>query len=150
MSVDSLSILLFACRVISRFFICPYFSKLTISKNYFRYTIWVLNSLDPDQPLFLVGPDLGPNCLQKLSADDTSMQGLNGNYCMIWWKRSGFSYRASNLSPAQFQFSTSQYYVDGNEGSDQTAPCAVWSEPFFGHHQSSHKSIFCWQCISII
>ena len=29
----------------------------------------VSNSLDPDQPRHFVGPDLGPNCLQKLSAD---------------------------------------------------------------------------------
>ena len=29
------------------------------------------NSLDPDQVRYFVGPDLGPNCLQKLSADDT-------------------------------------------------------------------------------
>ena len=29
------------------------------------------NSLDPDQADGFVGPDLGPNCLQKLSADDT-------------------------------------------------------------------------------
>ena len=28
------------------------------------------NSLDPDQGGHLVVPDLGPNCLQKLSADD--------------------------------------------------------------------------------
>ena len=27
------------------------------------------NSLDPDQDRHFVGPDLGPNCLQKLSAD---------------------------------------------------------------------------------
>ena len=26
--------------------------------------------LDPDQAQHNVGPDLGPNCLQKLSADD--------------------------------------------------------------------------------
>ena len=32
----------------------------------------VSNSLDPDQALHFVGPDLGPNCLQKLSEDDTS------------------------------------------------------------------------------
>ena len=32
------------------------------------------NSLDPDQARRSVGPDLGPNCLQKLSADDTSRQ----------------------------------------------------------------------------
>ena len=32
----------------------------------------VSNSLDPDQVRHVVGPDLGPNCLQRLSADDTS------------------------------------------------------------------------------
>ena len=32
------------------------------------------NSLDPDQARHFVWPDLGPNCLQKLSADDTRMQ----------------------------------------------------------------------------
>ena len=30
------------------------------------------NSLDPDQDGHSVGPDLGPNCLQSLSADDKS------------------------------------------------------------------------------
>ena len=29
------------------------------------------NSLDPDQAQHSVGPDLDPNCLQKLSADNT-------------------------------------------------------------------------------
>ena len=29
------------------------------------------NSLDSDQAQHFVGPDLGPNCLQRLSADDT-------------------------------------------------------------------------------
>ena len=29
------------------------------------------NRLDPDQARHFVGPDLGPNCLQDLSADDT-------------------------------------------------------------------------------
>ena len=31
-------------------------------------------SLDPDQARQNVGPDLGPICLQKLSADDTKLQ----------------------------------------------------------------------------
>ena len=31
----------------------------------------VSNSLDPDQARRYVGPDLGPNCLQWVSADDT-------------------------------------------------------------------------------
>ena len=30
------------------------------------------NCLDPDQDRHFVGPDLGPNCLQRLSADDKS------------------------------------------------------------------------------
>ena len=30
------------------------------------------NSLDPDQARRFIGPDLGPNCLQRLSADDIS------------------------------------------------------------------------------
>ena len=35
------------------------------------------NSLDPDQARRIVGPDLGPNCLPRLSADDTSRQRVN-------------------------------------------------------------------------
>ena len=49
-----------------------FFLKSMFSKNYFRNTIRVSNSLDPDQVRHFVGPDLGPNCLQRLSADDTS------------------------------------------------------------------------------
>ena len=30
------------------------------------------NNLDPDQAPHYVGPDLGPNCLQRLSADNKS------------------------------------------------------------------------------
>ena len=37
-------------------------------------TIRVSNSLDPDQYRHSVGPDLGPNCLQRLSEVDTSRQ----------------------------------------------------------------------------
>ena len=48
-----------------------FFSKSIFSKNSFRNTIVVSKSLDPDQAGRSVGPDLGPNCLQKLSADDT-------------------------------------------------------------------------------
>ena len=35
------------------------------------------NSLDPDQARRFVGPDHGPNCLPKLSADDTGRQRVN-------------------------------------------------------------------------
>ena len=48
------------------------FSKSFFRKNSFRKTIRVSNSLDPDQARYFVGPDLGPNCLQTLSEDDTS------------------------------------------------------------------------------
>ena len=47
-----------------------FFSESIFPKNSFRNTIRVSNSLDPDSDLHFVGPDLGPNCLQLLSADD--------------------------------------------------------------------------------
>ena len=34
------------------------------------------NSLDLDQAQHFVRPDLGPNCLQRLSADDTRGQSV--------------------------------------------------------------------------
>ena len=34
----------------------------------------MLNGLDPDQARHFVGPDLGPNCLHLLSADNTCKQ----------------------------------------------------------------------------
>ena len=52
--------------------VCLLFSILTFLKNSFRNTIKASNYLDPDEDRHSVGPDLGPNCLQKLSADDKS------------------------------------------------------------------------------
>ena len=49
-----------------------FFQKLFFKKS-FRNTIGMPNSLYPDQALWFVGPDLGPNCLQRLSADDNIM-----------------------------------------------------------------------------
>ena len=49
------------------------FFKINFLKNCFRNAIRVLKSLDPDQARHLVVPDLGPNYLQMLSADDTSI-----------------------------------------------------------------------------
>ena len=40
------------------------------------------NSLDPDQAR-LVGPDLGPNSLQRLWADDTSRQIFNKSMYIV-------------------------------------------------------------------
>ena len=56
------------------FYCLQLFSRLTFCKKAFRNTIRVSNSLDPDQVQHFVGPDLGPNCLQRLSAEDTSGQ----------------------------------------------------------------------------
>ena len=50
----------FCCRQLTLFF------KINVFKNYFRNTIRVSNGLDPDLDRRFVGPDLGPNCLQKL------------------------------------------------------------------------------------
>ena len=50
------------------------FFKSTFSKNSFRNTIRVTDNLDADQARPIVGLGLLPNCLQKLSADDTSSQ----------------------------------------------------------------------------
>ena len=55
------------------FVAADFFSKSTFSKKNFRNTIRVSYSLDPDQAPHFVGPDLSPNCLQRLSADNTSI-----------------------------------------------------------------------------
>ena len=47
-------------------------SKLTFSKYSFRNTIKFSNGLDPDQDFHFVSPYLGPNCLERPSADDIS------------------------------------------------------------------------------
>ena len=47
-----------------------FFSKLTFSKSYFRNTLRVSNGLDSDQDQLSVGPELGPNCLERLTEDD--------------------------------------------------------------------------------
>ena len=54
------------------------FSKSTFPENYFRNAIRVSKDLNPDQAQRFVEPNLGPNCLQGLSADDTSRQRVNG------------------------------------------------------------------------
>ena len=56
-----------------------FFQNKLCQKNSFRNTIRVSSSLNPDQVRRFVGPDLGPNCLQRLSADDTSIQRV---YCL--------------------------------------------------------------------
>ena len=66
------------------FVVCWFFSKSTFLKNSFGNTIRVSNSLDPDQAPHFVGPGLGPNCLQSLSADDTRRQRVKYVQKFIW------------------------------------------------------------------
>ena len=61
----------FACFLSSAvvFFVLFFFFKINFFKHSSRNTTRVPNTLNPDQDRRYVGPDLGPNCLQRLSAD---------------------------------------------------------------------------------
>ena len=48
----------------------------------FFNNIRVSNSLDPDQARHFVGPDLGPKCFKRLSADKAGKE-LNKNNLLI-------------------------------------------------------------------
>ena len=52
-------------------------------------TIGVSNSLDPDQATHFVRPKLVPNCLQKLSRDDTSRHRAKET---LWFSHSKIDY----------------------------------------------------------
>ena len=54
------------CRLLIFFF------KINFFEKFFQELPSVSNSLDPYQARQFVRPDLGPNCLQKLSADDST------------------------------------------------------------------------------
>ena len=54
-----------------------------LSQNYFRNTIRVSNSLDPDQARHYVGPDQGSNCFQNVSVDVTRSQRYNRLHLII-------------------------------------------------------------------
>ena len=60
-------------------FVVADFVKINFLREKIRNTIKVSNSMDPDQARRFVGPDLGPNCLQRLSVDDTRSLRLNGS-----------------------------------------------------------------------
>ena len=51
-----------------------FFQNQLVQKIISGIPLGVSNSLDPDQSRHFVWPDLGPNCLQRLSADDISRQ----------------------------------------------------------------------------
>ena len=62
----------FFCIASAEFF----FPKSSNSKKILPEIPFVSNSLDPDQAPPNVGTELGPSCLQRLSADNTSRQNL--------------------------------------------------------------------------
>ena len=53
-------------------------------QNIFKNSFRVSNSLDPDQGRHCVGPDLGPNCLQRLSASDKNCLLQKNSNAMGW------------------------------------------------------------------
>ena len=65
-----------------------FLSKSSFLKNSFRNTIRVSNSLDPDQARHFVGPDLGPNCWPRISADGASRQRVSR--MLIFLSKSSF------------------------------------------------------------
>ena len=52
--------------------VSPDFFKKKKIQKILSGKLLVSNGLDPDQALRYNRPDLGPNCLQRLSADDKS------------------------------------------------------------------------------
>ena len=85
---------LFACWEIVHAFLSSavFFQNQLSRKKYFRNTIRVSNSLDPDQARPYVGPDQGPKCFQRLSAEDISRQRVNNS--RSWGFRSGFKFQS--------------------------------------------------------
>ena len=61
---------MFSCRLLI-------FSKSFVFEKFFQEYHLSVKQIDPDQARRFVGPDLGPNCLPRLSADDTRRQRVN-------------------------------------------------------------------------
>ena len=61
-----------------------FFSKSTFLRNSSRNTIKVSNCLNPDQAQHFDGPDLDPDCLQRLSADNTSRIRVKSPYLYFY------------------------------------------------------------------
>ena len=56
-------------------YLLNFFKKLIFFENSFKNPTRVLNSLNTDQDRSSASPDLGANCLQRLSADDLELMG---------------------------------------------------------------------------
>ena len=77
---------------------------MTIVKVFFFF-VRVSNSSDSDQTRHFVRPDLDPNCLQRLSADDTSWKRVThfGSSNFVQWIPTvvvvlGFNFPFNNFS----------------------------------------------------
>ena len=73
-----------------------FFSILFFTKSC-KNTISMSNGLDPDQDQHFVSPTLGPNCSQRLSADDKKCQLV----ILFGSQNIHFVYLANILDPAQ-------------------------------------------------
>ena len=62
-------------------------------------TIRMSNSLDPDHARRFVRPDLGPNCLPRISADDTGRQSQEYHILNLNPTKMACSPRSSLNSP---------------------------------------------------
>ena len=100
------------------------------------------NSLDPDQAWCFVGPDLGPNCLQRLSADDKSCHkrgkelkdGLRAerhNYKDLWTRKYIKHFSADIIiwavSNEKFPFK----HAENVQSQIILCMCKVWPGPLF-------------------
>ena len=59
-------------------------------------------SLDPDQARCFVGPELGPNFLQRISAEDTCNYRVNVHFqaiCLIFVVKFSFITQVLNFNP---------------------------------------------------
>ena len=57
--------------------------KVNFVKNSFRNTNRVANNLDPNQARRFIRPDLGQNCLQRISAVNTSRQRVSKLFAAV-------------------------------------------------------------------
>ena len=53
------------------FFMSADFFKIHVFEKFFLEYLQYVKRLDPDQAQHNIGPELGPDCFKKLSAEDT-------------------------------------------------------------------------------
>ena len=70
----------------SRLVSADFFFKINSFQKFFQECHQKVNNLDPDQAWHLVRPDLGPNYLQRLSADDLGALASSDVIYQWQWK----------------------------------------------------------------